>query len=49
MHWPLAECHDPDAKTMQIYQSELSLVCDQRYTPEDMQRLAHTIKTFWKG
>lgn len=49
VHWPLADCHAPDEKTMRIYQSELSLVCDQRYTPEDMERLAQTIKTYWKG
>ena len=49
VHWPLADCHAPDDKTRAIYQSELSLVCDQRYTPEDMERLAQTVKTFWKG
>lgn len=49
VHWPLADCHAPDKKTMSIYQSELSLVCDQRYTPQDMERMAQVIKTFWKG
>lgn len=49
VHWPLTEHHTIDAKTKQLYESELSLVCDQRYTPEDMQRLAQAIKKFWKG
>lgn len=49
VHWPLTDHHHPDAKTRRLYETELSLVCDQRYTPEDMERLARTIKLFWKG
>lgn len=49
VHWPLTDHHHPDAKTRRLYDTELSLVCDQRYTPEDMERLVKTIKMYWKG
>ncbi len=49
VHWPLTDYHRPDEKTKRIYQSELSLVCDQRYSPEDMERLAQILKMFWRG
>lgn len=46
IHWPISEYHKLDEKTKTIYQNELSLVCDQRYTEEDMDRMVETIKTF---
>ena len=48
IHWPVSEYHKLDSKTVKIYDNELSLVCDQRYTEEDMQRIVDTIKMFWK-
>lgn len=47
VHWPLTEYHSPDSQTMKIYRNELSLVCDQRYSREDMDRLIKTIRKFW--
>ena len=46
IHWPVSEYHNPDERTAYIYQNELSLVCDQRYTEEDMYRMVEAIKAF---
>lgn len=46
VHWPLSEYHRLDQKTAWFYQTELSLVCDQRYTERDMYRMVETIKQF---
>ena len=48
VHWPVSEYHRLNDKTINIYQNELSLVCDQRYIEEDMYRMVETIKEFWK-
>ena len=48
VHWPVSEYHKLDAKTETIYENELSLVCDQRYTKEDMYRMVDVIKAFWQ-
>ena len=47
VHWPLSFLHEgisERAKT--IYGQELSLVCDQRYSEEDMLKIAVKIKEF---
>lgn len=49
VHWPLTAYHRPDSQSLELYKNELSLVCDQRYTPEDMARMIHAVKQFWKG
>ncbi len=46
IHWPVSEYHKLDDKTVQIYENELSLVCDQRYTKDDMNRMVNIIKQF---
>lgn len=46
VHWPVSEYHKLDERTGYIYQNELSLVCDQRYTEDDMNRMVETIKMF---
>ena len=46
VHWPLTALHSPDDQARQIYDRELSLVCDQRYTPEDMAHVAALVKDF---
>lgn len=46
IHWPVSKYHRLDERTGYIYQNELSLVCDQRYTEEDMNRMVETIKMF---
>lgn len=48
IHWPVSEYHRLDDKTDVIYKCELSLICDQRYTEKDMNRIVETIKMFWK-
>ena len=49
IHWPRTPLHadapDPDG----FYRDELSLVCDQRYTETDMDRLIGSIRDFLKG
>jgi hypothetical protein len=35
-------------RTEDIYKNELSLVCDQRYSSADMDRMIDTIEAFWK-
>lgn len=48
IHWPVSKYHKLDERTAYIYQNELSLVCDQRYTEDDMNRIVETIKKFMK-
>ena len=48
VHWPDSSIYHPDERTSEICQNELSLICDQRYSEEDMIRTAETIKRFWK-
>lgn len=48
VHWPVSEYHKINKKTDYIYQNEISLVCDQRYSPTDMSRMVEIIKAFWK-
>ena len=45
-HWPLSPLHEVNEKEAQLYREELSVLCDQRYTPADMCRIVETIKTF---
>ncbi len=44
VHWPVSEHHKLDERELYIYQNEMSLVCDQRYTEEDMQRIVVTLR-----
>jgi len=46
IHWPVSEYHCLDSVTRPLYEEELSLVCDQRYSLEDMERLLRVIKRF---
>lgn len=48
IHWPVSSYHKLDERTAHIYENELSLVCDQRYTKEDMSRMVDMINYFWK-
>lgn len=48
VHWPVSEYHRLHEEEKYIYDNELSLVCDQRYIEEDMNRMAGVIKRFWK-
>lgn len=47
VHWPLSTYHDTISKqVISIYLEELSLICDQRYSEDDMNRIATTIFEF---
>ena len=46
VHWPQTNLHKLNEKTKKLYETELSVVCDQRYFLPDMERIAIQIKTF---
>lgn len=48
VHWPVTDVHNLTDKEKELYDGELSLVCDQRYSEEDMERIAETVKLFWR-
>lgn len=45
-HWPLSKLHAIDEESRKIYDGELSLICDQRYDVDDMQREIDLINKF---
>ena len=49
VHWPLSEYHAIGAEQKAVYDNVLSLVCDQRYTVEDMKRTVCAVKDFLEG
>ena len=48
VHWPLTSYHNFTETACNIYNRELSLVCDQRYGAKDMDRIVETVKRFCK-
>ena len=44
IHWPKNQLITPDLQVNHIFDTELSLICDQRYDVSDMQRIVETIK-----
>ena len=46
VHWPLSAYHSIDEKQQAIYFSTLSLVCDQRYNTDDMDRILEEIVNY---
>ena len=46
VHWPVSKYHDVNGRTAILYRDGLSLVCDQRYSREDMERIVNTIHEF---
>lgn len=46
VHWPISNYHQLTSQEQIIYDNELSLVCDQRYTVEDMDRIITVIRQF---
>lgn len=46
IHWPVSELHHLTCEAKEIYDNELSLVCDQRYSVEDMKREIAVIRMF---
>ena len=49
IHWPKFEGFELSEHEKLIYDNELSLVCDQRYSVEDMNRIVEVINLFWKA
>lgn len=49
VHWPISQYHRLTQQEKYIYDNELSLVCDQRYTEQDMQRMVETIEQFMEA
>ena len=49
VHWPVSPYHKlQKGPVTDLYENELSLVCDQRYTERDMFRMVEAIHEFWK-
>lgn len=48
VHWPLSELHTISSEATEVYQSEISLICDQRYDHSDMYKIVETIKDYLK-
>lgn len=46
IHWSLSPLHSITTENQQIYSSELSLICDQRYGEEEMNRQLEVIRGF---
>ena len=46
IHWPLSSFHQLNDSMQSLYEDELSLVCDQRYGTEEMNRIAAGLKEF---
>lgn len=44
VHWPLSDLHRVDKAALDIYKSEISLICDQRYNELDMIRMMESVK-----
>ncbi|MDE5763718.1 MAG: hypothetical protein K2I00_01975 [Ruminococcus sp.] len=43
IHWPISAYHPAECQINVLYKNELSLVCDQRYTIDDMERMIREI------
>lgn len=49
IHWPISSFHKLTFQTRQIYETELSIICDQRYVPRDMEYIGQRIRTYMEG
>jgi len=49
IHWPLSSYHKAISnRARKLYEQELSLLCDQRYDAEDMNRIIECIRAYYK-
>ena len=48
VHWPFSDTHPNHSKSQPLFDTELSLICDQRYELDDMQRMINAIKEFFQ-
>lgn len=44
VHWPKNSMTTPQMEVNKIFDREISLICDQRYTPEQLEGIVQTIK-----
>lgn len=49
VHWPRTPLHGNAPDPSGFYRDELSLVCDQRYSETDMERMVRAIREFLEG
>jgi len=49
VHWPKSDGIPNEFSVNEIYDCELSLLCDQRYTPDDLQRMVDIIKDYYRS
>lgn len=47
VHWPKPDGVPNEFSVNEIYDCELSLLCDQRYTPDDLQRMVNIVKYYY--
>lgn len=46
VHWPLSPFHSITTQEQHIYSSELSLICDQRYGEDEMNRQLELLRSY---
>lgn len=49
VHWPVSALHRLTAQTRMIYETEVSLLCDQRYGAAEMHRIGQAVQAFLGG
>ncbi len=47
IHWRETEFHQLNSRTKELYDREISIVCDQRYCENDMRRIISEINSFF--
>lgn len=48
IHWPLSGVHPYNTKSRSLFDSTLSLICDQRYREVDMLRIIDIVNSYFK-
>ncbi len=46
VHWPVSEYHKLTDQTKNVYEQEISIICDQRYSVADMEYICSHINKF---
>ena len=49
IHWPVSNASSLNSSTRKIYDEELSLICDQRYSIDDMEKIVNKIGEFGRS
>lgn len=49
VHWPVPKGYKLNIRTERLYNEELSLICDQRYGYDDMEKITNTLGEFIKN